>query len=265
MLFLWESLGVFTASLYGTAFRLSLTEPDPLAETFVQYPLLLANVVGCFVLGFISASMKESLPIISVAISVGFCGCLTSFSGWIVSFTKNHWVELFWGLSIPFTAISVGYDVSKNIQLSKCDFKKFERPLILFITFCSIVIIASIAGSGCVKEKYLLSLAFSPLASIMRFSLGRALNHRYPSFPVGTFTSNMIATIIARALYSTQDTAVTYGIVRGFCGSLSTVSGWAQEVMSLRASGMYLKSYFYCFLSVGVAAALSFATGAIAH
>ena len=43
---------------------------------------LLVNLVGCLVLGFLSGPLPYRTPLM-LALGIGFCGSLTTFSGWI--------------------------------------------------------------------------------------------------------------------------------------------------------------------------------------
>jgi fluoride exporter len=71
-----------------------------------------------------------------------------------------------------------------------------------------------------------------------------------PSFPLGTFSANMLATIIlggcnliqgrVRTPISIVSCAVLYGIDNGFCGCLSTVSTFAVELDTLTRSHAYI-------------------------
>ena len=44
---------------------------------------LLANLVGCCLLGFLSGPVPYRTPLM-LALGIGFCGSLTTFSGWIL-------------------------------------------------------------------------------------------------------------------------------------------------------------------------------------
>ena len=44
---------------------------------------LLVNLVGCFLLGFLSGPVPHRTPLM-LALGIGFCGSLTTFSGWIL-------------------------------------------------------------------------------------------------------------------------------------------------------------------------------------
>jgi len=81
-------------------------------------------------------------------------------------------------------------------------------------------------------------LFFSAFGVAMRWQLGR-FNARCPSFPIGTFTANMVGAAVIGAIYGVRDDPVkdSYwasvqitSIALGFCGALSTVSTFVSEV-----------------------------------
>jgi CrcB protein len=47
-----------------------------------------ANLVGCLLIG-ISSGFKPSRPRLLLSLGIGFCGSLTTFSGWILSLATN--------------------------------------------------------------------------------------------------------------------------------------------------------------------------------
>jgi CrcB protein len=84
--------------------------------------------------------------------------------------------------------------------------------------------------------------------ALFRWQLSR-YNPVIPSFPLGTFTANIIATVILGICYllqgrirtplTTLDCAVIIGVVEGFCGCLSTISTFAVELDTLRRRHAY--------------------------
>ena len=87
----------------------------------------------------------------------------------------------------------------------------------------------------------------SPLGCVLRYVLGRALNARVPSFPLGTFVANMLGVAVCVVVVDLQRVqlpgarsadmvgcAVLQGVEDGFCGCLSTVSTWIAELNILR-------------------------------
>ena len=50
---------------------------------------LLVNLVGCFLLGVLSGPVPHRTPLM-LALGIGFCGSLTTFSGWILDLASLH-------------------------------------------------------------------------------------------------------------------------------------------------------------------------------
>lgn len=114
------------------------------------------------------------------------------------------------------------------------------------------------------RSRATLPLIFSPLGALLRFYLSRHLNSRVPSFPLGTFTANIIGTVIEAVCYVLQHTdnvvlrndlvdtdacTVLQGLTQGFCGCLTTVSTWVAELDGLRRR----HAWVYGLMSVAVA------------
>ncbi|KIR60460.1 hypothetical protein I314_03755 [Cryptococcus bacillisporus CA1873] len=89
-------------------------------------------------------------------------------------------------------------------------------------------------------------LLMSPPGAILRFALSN-INVRYPfinRFPLGTFISNMVATLLVAGTFAAQRRPsvvnagdvrcnALYAIQQGFCGCLSTVSTFVVEAKAI--------------------------------
>tara|TARA_Y100001968_G_C19238512_1_gene658192 strand:- start:44 stop:394 length:351 start_codon:yes stop_codon:yes gene_type:complete len=84
--------------------------------------IIIVNIIGCFVLGFINAlSISKQYKLM---LGFGFCGSLTTFSGWMFNlFTLlNHslylqlFFKLFAMLSLGFCAVFFGDYVAKKLK-----------------------------------------------------------------------------------------------------------------------------------------------------
>lgn len=128
------------------------------------------------------------------------------------------------------------------------------------------------------------SIVFSPLGSILRWYLSRfnsiSRSKRFPYFPLGTLTANLLATMILSIAFICQhfgrdvgisgstggignsllDCNVLYGIQEGFCGTLSTVSTFVIELNKLKpkrraigyAGFSWLIGILICVVVVGI-------------
>jgi fluoride ion exporter CrcB/FEX len=95
------------------------------------------------------------------------------------------------------------------------------------------------------------------LGAITRWQLSR-FNPTIPSFPLGTFLANILATLLYAITIIIQarpgvsipllPCAVLYGLDEGFCGCLSTISTFAVELDTL----IRRHAYFYASVSITV-------------
>ncbi|KAK3940350.1 CrcB-like protein-domain-containing protein [Diplogelasinospora grovesii] len=91
------------------------------------------------------------------------------------------------------------------------------------------------------------ALVFAPLGCLLRFYASLYLNSRVASFPLGTFTVNMLGTAVLGMAWDLQHVPlggavgcqVLQGIEDGFCGCLTTVSTWVAELSALRRRHAY--------------------------
>ena len=69
---------------------------------------LLANLVGCFLLGFLSGPLPSRTPLMLV-LGIGFCGSLSTFSGWILDLASfQHQGQGLGGLALVLTSLGLG-------------------------------------------------------------------------------------------------------------------------------------------------------------
>lgn len=109
------------------------------------------------------------------------------------------------------------------------------------------------------RGRAVFALVFAPLGCLARFYTSLLLNGKIAGFPLGTFTVNILGTLILGMAYDLQRVPlgatvgcqVLQGIQDGFCGCLTTVSTWVSELSSLRKK----HAYIYGAVSAGVALA----------
>jgi CrcB protein len=92
-------------------------------ERHFPYGTLFVNVLGSFLLGLVVGfSVSGSLaPALAVALGVGFCGALTTFSTWAVDLWRalrtREWSLLFLNLALPLligtAAVWLGFSLSR--------------------------------------------------------------------------------------------------------------------------------------------------------
>ncbi|KAI1456707.1 CrcB-like protein-domain-containing protein [Annulohypoxylon moriforme] len=92
------------------------------------------------------------------------------------------------------------------------------------------------------------ALVFAPLGCLGRFYASLYLNGYLPSFPLGTFTVNILGTMVLGMAWDLAHVPVGgviscqvfQGIEDGFCGCLTTVSTWVAELTALRRRHAYV-------------------------
>jgi CrcB protein len=118
------------------------------------------------------------------------------------------------------------------------------------------------------RGQILFALVFAPVGCLARFYMSLLLNARLSSFPLGTFTVNVLGTVILGIAYDLQHAPLSsaagavgggvlgcqilQGVQDGFCGCLTTVSTWIAELKALRLA----HSYCYGVVSVVFSLAL---------
>lgn len=142
----------------------------------------------------------------------------------------------------------------------------------LVLWACAITMAAVLAVRPSVSEMWwrqmLLSLAFAPLGSLLRFAASKQLNGRVVGFPLGTFCVNMFGTMVLAVAWDLQrlpgrgaSAAIGGSIVPcqilqavedGFCGCLTTVSTWVLELSTLRRRHAYQYGVASIFTSLAI-------------
>ncbi|OGM51059.1 hypothetical protein ABOM_000039 [Aspergillus bombycis] len=158
--------------------------------------------------------------------------------------------------------------------------RKYVDPLsailawpLWILAICLVVLLPQAHGATTLwspniwRGPFLFSLVFAPIGCLSRFYLSLKLNSRIIGFPLGTFTVNIVGTMVFGMAYSVQHATVSTspltiggitgcevleGIMDGFCGCLTTVSTWVLELSDLR------RRHAYIYGSVSVAVALCF-------
>lgn len=222
---------------------------------------------------------KKTLPLY-IGLSVGFCGSFTSFS----SFIRDAFLALSNDLSgknvghlsrnagwsvcavlavliievgLSLAALSFGAHIATATtpllaRVPKIHSHRFLDPLAVFLGFgcwLGAVFFAIWPPYNNWRGEVVFALVFAPLGCLLRFYLSLKLNSKIAKFPVGTFTANVLGTIIIGMCYNLQHAGagvagmvgcqVLQGVEDGFCGCLTTVSTWAAELKGLKKHHAY--------------------------
>lgn len=145
-------------------------------------------------------------------------------------------------------------------------------PLSWIATICLVILLPQFSTAKTLwspeiwRGPFLFSLVFGPVGCLVRFYVSLKLNRRIPTFPLGTFTVNVVGTMILGMAFALQHATigssvfgggsftgcqVLQGIMDGFCGCLTTVSTLVLELSDLK------RQHAYVYGIVSVAAALA--------
>jgi protein CrcB len=270
------------ASVFGVLARLGL-------QALVTYdgqsifPLAYVQAIGCFIMG-LGLGMKEPFgrfygPLYT-AMTTGFCGSLTTFSGWQLDvfdswvnagqYHRNGLRDLVDGITktvftfvVSLASVSFGAHLAQSISPHFPALPPPGRALRYSLTVISVLIyFATIPAYFGLSARYrhqaTAALLFSFPGTLTRYLLSIRLNPLINILPLGTFTANMLGTALLGAFHVLQSTptppspnacAILQGLGDGYCGCLTTVSTFAAEVGTLRER----KAWFYAMVSLGTA------------
>ncbi|ORC84522.1 CrcB-like protein [Trypanosoma theileri] len=290
VLLLGSILGVACWSLAGNTCRLAI-QGAFLNQTFlVTHEKFGPNAIGCFIMGFISslASMvtrETKFPWIYNSILVGFCGSLTTFSGWILDVVGQENAalaigELISGLTMPFIFLIWGRDCALVLRpiiqkvlrgMNKAEYSCGNLHMVnfffLIFSIVATVVIPIVIEVFVHHETIDVSFAdrravvLGPAGAVPRFLLALLLNGLSCTrkFPLGTLLSNIIAVILTGIFdyYYRKTGNEWYSILmNGLCGSLSTVSSFVNEIVGQYTNGMRGMAYLYAFISLAINCAI---------
>ncbi|KAL1874479.1 hypothetical protein Daus18300_003497 [Diaporthe australafricana] len=237
---------------------------------------------------------ESPLPVpLQIGLATGFCGSFTTYS----AFMRDSF-EALGGMLGPTSKPSPGQDfmsvgaviiVTLSMSIgglragahAAIFLKRYEKRLpthvLRAMDRASMVLGAALWGCAIAMavvlavwppgqemwwRQALLSLAFAPLGTLLRFVVSMWLNNRVIGFPLGTFCVNMLGTLVLAVAWDLQrlpdrgivaniggdmiSCQVLQAIEDGFCGCLTTVSTWVLELSTLKRK----HAYQYGFASI---------------
>ncbi|BGP50050.1 hypothetical protein JCM10450v2_005958 [Rhodotorula kratochvilovae] len=235
---------LITATIWGVLARLGLEWVGGFAARAV-FSLVWAQMVGCFVMGFVTTkknAIERIFPPLFVMCGTGFCGSLTTWSSMssdvfsaFANLDEPAGTSRFAGLPFNLLTIVVG-------------------PLLWLGALLLLIF-----GPASWRPRATFAIVVGPPGSILRYLVSRRLNRVNPSFPIGTLLVNSlsvlifaVAALLARHPRSALGCAALKGVQDGFCGSLSTISTLVVELRGLKTG----QSYRYFGVSWAVSQAL---------
>ncbi|KAF8529179.1 CrcB-like protein-domain-containing protein [Hysterangium stoloniferum] len=271
-------------SVFGTLARLGI-------RALVNYPgqsifpLAWVQTVGCFVMGF-TLALREPIitfyPPLYTAITTGFCGSLTTFSGWQLDVfqawanmfgPRKLWIynvmdgltRLLFTLALSLASLNLGVHLGKQL-ISRFPVLSPPAPSVRWaMTSISIALYALtipffVRLNHSWRPLATAAIMFSFTGTLSRYILSTQLNSRSKTFPLGTLLANEMATMILAMCHIIQrdpsppspvTCSILQGFIDGYCGCMSTVSTFASEVRAIRGTKAW--QYVAVSLSLGQA------------
>jgi CrcB protein len=259
-------LAIAGISCAGVAARLKISADSGREKFFIEDPYFGANALGCAIMALcVGFKLNEVMPYTHAAVTVGFCGCLTTFSSVMetamLSSARYGSTELIAGLSIPFVVYAVAFDIASTFAVTKMMpfeektlnvFKWADRAMVVVCVALGVLLPLLAHVSGTIEKGLIITWALAPIGSLPRYLLA-SLNGIVDGFPIGTILANCFAVAIDGGLSHVPKSNPWGGYAAdGICGSLSTVSSWVNDTMVNRKKGSRVKlmAYIYAVMTV---------------
>lgn len=254
------------ASIFGVLARLGLQALATYNGESI-FPLAYVQATGCFIMG---VGLRMKVPFgnfygpLYTALTTGFCGSLTTFSGWQLDvfnswinsgqftrgglrdfmdgFTKT-WVTLVLSLAslklgIYICGVAQPYfpaprPPSKNVR--------YTLTILAILTYAA-TLPAYFFLPHNFRHQATAALLFSFPGTLTRYLLSINLNPRLKTMPLGTFMANSIGTALLGFFHvlqgfssavSPNTCSLLQGLGDGYCGCLTTISTFAAEIGTL--------------------------------
>jgi fluoride ion exporter CrcB/FEX len=259
-------------SIVGTVLRIFLEHISDFALSPITYKAI-PQIVGCFIFGLTVADDVT----LSKGLQIGLAGSLTTFSGWMFSvfadFVNFYSVDrsvaasIYAGFlnilvvtAVAFSAFFFGiYSCNDRfLRLIRITDTFLSNYKIMFL--CGIVWLLSLVLAILVYP-ICYALVLSPIGSLCRYYISLKLN-KLDKIPFGTFLCNLIGTIILSvcliiSYYTPGSCVVIRSIVIGFCGTLTTLSSFVNELLRNDRSAFYfslsiMSGLFFLFVIDGI-------------
>lgn len=225
---------IINGAYMGLLVRIGTTYMDAQTLGGVSSAIMYSNILGAIVMGVTVGHEKLSHysrthQIVYVAITSGFCGSLTSFSGLSIEATKLlfrqfdpmsmqatkgafvwQWMFYLWsGVVVPLCALRMGQHLAL-LSPFKNEAPPPDKPrksylwveIFLFIFFVGGTVAIMTVPLRVFPVRYYLTeaAAMGAAGALLRYFMSLFLNPCIKGFPVGTFLANMIGTFIIVAL-----------------------------------------------------------------
>jgi len=257
-------------SVLGVLARLGLTALTTYSGESI-FPLAYSQATGCLIMGFCLA-LKEPISTYYApaytALTTGFCGSLTTFSGWQLDIFKS-WLNAnnaprsvlhdvmdgvcksIFTISLSLASLFYGMHLAKQVS----PYFRAAPPPGRFLR-AAVTVLAICTYAATIPAYYLLprdyrhqataALLFSFPGTLTRYLLSTHLNSVVASFPLGTYAANSFGTALLGTFHVLQSTAnrplsgasctILQALADGYCGCLTTISTFAAELAVLKTA-----------------------------
>ncbi|KAH7104926.1 CrcB-like protein-domain-containing protein [Auriculariales sp. MPI-PUGE-AT-0066] len=225
------------------------------------FSLAWVQAAGCFVMGLCIAlrdPITATYQPLYLALTTGFCGSLTTFSGWQLDvflawankpYTHKHTIHtivdgltlLAFTFGLSLAALQFGVHIASSVSATFSIKPHPLRPSGFVTILCLCTFLATIPAFVLLPkfDRFVVcsALLYSYPGTLLRYTLGTKLNN--PRFPYGTFAANVLGTALLAAFYVLRSSSVStnfnaciviQGLSDGLCGCLTTVSTFAAEI-----------------------------------
>lgn len=231
----------------------------------VDHGSFLANSLACFLYSYLSVIFKtksdpnsEFHQVILKFFIIGYCGCLSTFSAWIVNATELLVIDgdtmtaiarLLLEVPVLLSIFAFGSHIAWAVQQGP-GLTLIPLVMIGFLPILGIAVASAFALWQPIDGDALVFL-FAPCGALLRYALSMFNDPKSVMF-MGTFAANSIGTFIAAVPLLVPSLWASRASVY-FCGSLTTISSFINEI----ASSDIRKQYIYASLSIAINVAIA--------